>query len=136
MKKIIISVILAATATNINAQLVVDFLGRVGIRTETPKSMLSVGADGNNYTGVYINADENENGLFLRNYSDTYSGLCGGQFSVKNNLASGCGGRGVALGSNDMNSVQNAIGMAGYADKSYNSIGILGAKWLPDYFNR
>lgn len=81
MKKIIISVILAATATNINAQLVVDSLGRVGIRTETPKSMLSVGADGNNYTGVYINADEN--GLFLRNYSDTYSGLCGGQFSVK-----------------------------------------------------
>ena len=46
----------------------------------------------------------------------------------KNNLASGCGGRGLALGSNDMNSVQNAIGMAGYADKSYNSIGILGAK--------
>ena len=33
MKKIIISVILAATATNINAQLVVDSLGRVGIRT-------------------------------------------------------------------------------------------------------
>ena len=46
MKKIIIMMILAAAAMNINAQLVVDSLGRVGIGTETPMSLLSVGGGG------------------------------------------------------------------------------------------
>ena len=45
MKKILIMMFVAATATNINAQLVVDSLGHVGIGRETawPNSILSVG---------------------------------------------------------------------------------------------
>ena len=46
MKKILFSVILAAAAMNINAQLVVDSLGRVGIGTDTQVSLLSVGGGG------------------------------------------------------------------------------------------
>ena len=43
MKKIFLTMSLAAAAMNINAQFVVDTLGQVGIGTETPKSMLSIG---------------------------------------------------------------------------------------------
>ncbi len=42
MKKFFI-LIMAAIATNINAQLVVDSVGRVGVGTETPISMFSIG---------------------------------------------------------------------------------------------
>ena len=43
MKKIFLTMSLAAAAMNINAQLVVDSLGRVGVGTETPISMFSIG---------------------------------------------------------------------------------------------
>ena len=45
MKKILFSMILAVAAMNINAQLVVDSLGRVGVGTDEPKSVLSVGVN-------------------------------------------------------------------------------------------
>lgn len=50
MKKILFTIILAVAAMNINAQLVVDSLGHVGIGRNTawPKSILSVGSYGNN----------------------------------------------------------------------------------------
>ena len=46
MNKILTMMFVAAVATNINAQLVVDSLGRVGIGTDTPVSLLSVGGGG------------------------------------------------------------------------------------------
>ncbi len=133
MKKIFIMMILAVAAMNINAQLVVDSIGRVGVGTETPNSMLSIGTAGSDYTVAYINADENEYGYFLQNFTNTPIGLCGGQFSVKNTIGTCCGGRAVVLGGGSSNTDQCVIGMAGYAEKSYTSIGVLGAKWLPNY---
>ena len=44
MKKILFTTLLAIIATNINAQLLVDSLGRVGIATDSVKSMLGIGA--------------------------------------------------------------------------------------------
>ena len=133
MKKIFIMMILAVAAMNINAQLVVDSIGRVGVGTETPNSMLSIGTAGSDYTVAYINADENEYGYFLQNFTNTPIGLCGGQFSVRNTIGTCCGGRAVVLGGGSSNTDQCVIGMAGYAEKSYTSIGVLGAKWLPNY---
>ena len=52
MKKIIILLGLAAT-TNINAQLVVDSLGRVGIGTDASEAILSVGIGGTQSTTIY-----------------------------------------------------------------------------------
>lgn len=46
MKKLLLAINFAIITLNINAQLVVDSLGRVGIGIETPKSFLSVGASG------------------------------------------------------------------------------------------
>ena len=125
--------ILAVAAMNINAQLVVDSLGRVGVGTETPKSLLSVGDAGNNYTAVCCKTDGNEYGFQLQNFTNSNAGICGGQFSAKNTIASCYAGRGVALGGGSSNTSQCAVGLAGYADNSYTSIGVLGAKWLPNY---
>lgn len=43
MKKILFAITLAVASTTTNAQLVVDSIGRVGIGTETPLSLLSAG---------------------------------------------------------------------------------------------
>ena len=43
MKKIFLTMSLAIVAMNLNAQLVVDSLGRIGVGTETPISMFSIG---------------------------------------------------------------------------------------------
>ena len=66
MKKTIITIILAAAAMNINAQLVVDSLGRVGIGTETPKSMLSVGTNANEDAAILCKTSDEENGWYNR----------------------------------------------------------------------
>lgn len=52
MKKTIFTAILAIVAVNINAQLVVDSLGRVGVGTESPMSKLSIGYDGDTASTV------------------------------------------------------------------------------------
>ena len=122
--------ILAVAAMNINAQLVVDSLGRVGVGTETTKSKLSIGDEGNNYTVVYCNADGNEYGFQLQNFTNSMSGINGGHFSAKNTIGTCYAGRGVALGGSNSSTSQQAIGLAGYADNSYTSIGLLGGKWL------
>ena len=51
MKKILLSMALLVTL-NINAQLIVDSLGRVGVGTESPMSKLSIGYDGDTASTV------------------------------------------------------------------------------------
>ena len=62
MKKILIMMFVAAIATNINAQLVVDSLGRVGIATDSVKSMFSVGTPGNDDSAIRCSAQGKEHG--------------------------------------------------------------------------
>ena len=133
MKNYFITVVLAAAAMNINAQLVVDSLGRVGVGTETTKSKLSIGDEGNNYTAVYCNTDGKEYGFQLQNFTNTMSGIYGGHFAAKNTIGTCCAGRGIALGGGNSSTSQQAVGLAGYADNSYTSVGLLGAKWLTIY---
>ena len=64
MNKIIVSMALAFAATNINAQLVVDSLGRVGVGTIAPESMLSVGNSGLSSVAIHCNAYGKREGLF------------------------------------------------------------------------
>ena len=52
MKKILFAITLAVASTTINAQLVVDSIGRVGIGTETPLSLFSLGGDGDETIGT------------------------------------------------------------------------------------
>lgn len=130
MKKSIVTMALALAATNINAQLVVDSLGRVGIGTDSVKSMLAIGTDGSEDAAMYMRVSDNEYGFMLHNNTNTPSTIIGGQFNATNTISSCYGGRGVALGGNNSNSSQCVIGLAGWANRSYTSIGLLGAKFL------
>ena len=134
MKKIIIMVFVAAAATNINAQLVVDSLGHVGVGTETPRSMLSIGASGNEDIGIYCDADEKELGFYIKNYTnsdecDIYSG----QIVAKNTLGGCYGVISSALSGNGSSIYERAIGLAGLAARSYTSVGLLGGKYPGSY---
>ena len=57
MKKLLLTISLAAAAMNINAQLVVDSVGRVGIRTgnQTLSSTLTLKNNVNDDTVIYSN---------------------------------------------------------------------------------
>ena len=133
MKKIIFTIILAVAATNINAQLVVDSLGRVGIATDSVKSMLSIGTDGDEYTGIDFYAEEKEMGLSIKNFTNEPYGIYGEQIVAKNAISDCYGGMCSALGSSGSNTSQHAIGLAGYANRSYTSVGLLGGKRLGSF---
>ena len=133
MKKIFIIVSLAIVATNINAQLVVDSLGRVGIGTETSLSLISVGGGGDELNSIYCKLDDYDDsiiGFFLRKHSDTVDGIFGSQWSAQNTIGTSCGILSSAKGGNNSDSSQKAVGVIGMAGRSYTSVGLLGGKWL------
>lgn len=133
MKKLLFTFILAAAAMNINAQLVVDSLGRVGIGIDSLRSKFAIGNSGDEYTTMYCNANGSEYGLILTNLSDSAFATFGGYFSVKNTVDDCFALRGVANGNKNMNPDHCVIGTQGHAGRSYTSIGVLGGKWLSNY---
>lgn len=133
MKKIIVFIYLAILATNLSAQFVVDSLGRVGIGTETPQSLIAFGTEGDDVIAIDCEASDNIYGLLLRNYSDIGMSIAGGYFNVKNNITSSVGCRGTAFGNRHSTASQTAIGLEGLATHSTTSIGIFGGKFLGSY---
>ena len=129
MKKIIIMVFEAAAATNINAQLVVDSLGRVGIGTETPKSLLSVGDNGNKNSSIYCNSTDKTKGIYVENSTDSISNTYGGQYHVINNFGDCFGINSLAMGGDDFNPSQCVIGLNGVAGFAPTAIGTFGGKF-------
>lgn len=129
MKKILFTVIMATFATGINAQLVVDSLGRVGIGTETPLVPLSIGTSTDTLSTMFCHTSSRTYGVYAKNnhnYNDssTYS-----IYSLaQNNTGSGYGVRAIALGNSNVNSSKQAIGVNGCASGAYTSIGLLGGK--------
>lgn len=130
MKKIILTSILAAAAMNINAQLVVDSLGRVGIATETPKSLLSVGGNGNHQTSVFCKSTNKLRCVHIENTTDSDNDSYGGYFSANNTLGNSCGIYSIALGSEDMEYPQRAIGINGIAGHARTGVGVFGGRYL------
>ena len=129
MKKKLFIMILAAAAMNINAQLVVDSLGRVGIGTDSLKSMVSIGETGSEDTAMHCNANGKECGLFFGiTTNDDSACIYGGQFSAKNSLGGCCGVISMAYGGSG--TAQDAVGLVGLAGRSNNAAGLLGAKWI------
>ena len=129
MKKIFLTIILAAAAMNINAQLVVDSIGQVGIGTETPKSQLSVGGNGNNSTSFYCNAQSKNRGMTIINKSDTTAVTYGFYLSVQNDTGNCVGGRSIAKGDNIIESSQCVIGLHGTAGDARTAVGVYGTRF-------
>lgn len=139
MKKIIFTLFVAFTATNINAQLVVDSLGRVGIATDSVKSMLAVGTCGNSDSAIRFRTSEGKYGIHLANYTNDTICTYGGYFRVSNNQGDCYGIKTIATGGNDlMDTARYAIGICAIASKAHMSIGLWGGKmggafsWSPN----
>ncbi len=130
MKKLFLTMSLAAAAMNINAQLVVDSVGRVGIRTgnQTLSSTLTLKNNVNDDTVIYSNVAGKKYGMYYRNFSsDSDSTLSYGYYSyVINRAHTPYGGKFVAIGSDNANTTQCVIGMAGCASKGQNAVGLWG----------
>ena len=129
MKKIIVSMALAFAATNINAQLVVDSLGRVGIGTDTPKSMLSVGGNISSSpvsTVASLKSIDKKYGTYVWNVADSEEATYGGYFCIENNTGNAYAVRGQAVGCGSTNAYQCVAGILGSAGYSYTAVGVMG----------
>jgi hypothetical protein len=128
MKKILIMMLMAVAATNINAQLVVDSLGRVGIGTETPKSLLSVGGNSTINSIIYSKSTDMSYGLYVSNVSANYGTTYSGYFRTENMIGNGYAIKGQAIGLG--NTSQSIIGIGGNAGFSHTGVGVFGGLYL------
>lgn len=122
--------ILAVAAMNVNAQLVVDSIGNVGIGTETPRSMLSIGSDGDEYVSLYCIGDDKEMGFFFNNLTNADCHTFGGQIAARNTIGSCDGVIVSATGGGAMATGHTATGVIGCASRSYTSVGVLGGMFI------
>ena len=132
MKRIIIMMFVAVSATNINAQLVVDSLGRVGVGTVTAgnNSILSVGTYGiGNYnSAIECGVHGKKYGAYILNHTGSSNEVFGSFFNSKNTIGQCLGVKAEARGSNDMSITQSIIGISGAAGEGYSAAGIMGGK--------
>ena len=135
MKKIIVSMALAFAATNINAQLVVDSLGRVGIGRETPwlGTMLSIGnyiGNNSNSSAIQLSVNGKQFGAYYLNHSSNYLETFGLFCNVRNRAEGKCfGTRCEARGDNNPNlSQQQAVGVNGVAGEAPVAAGVMGTR--------
>ena len=131
MKKTIFAVILAAAAMNINAQLVVDSIGRVGVGTETPMSLLSVGGEGLTRSIISCRSEDKMYGIDVRNYTESQNATYGGRFYAMNSEGDCYGVSSEVLG--DDYSPLHAIAVKGTAGKAYISVGVFGGRTMDGY---
>ena len=133
MKKVFITQLLAFAAMNINAQLVVDSLGHVGIGIDSVKSDLAIGSAGDEYIAINCKVIDKEMGLDVVNVTNAECSIFGVQTNAKNTIGSCYGVFGSALGGRSTTPTQDAIALAGYASRSYTSIGIMGGRFFGSY---
>lgn len=131
MKRIFITLVAAwACVFNVNAQLVVDSLGRVGIGTETPSEMLSIRGRKASWATMTITHDGDKRGLYIRsrqfkdNSASTMKGIDVMAMAAENMKYIGVFSnvRNMSHSSHSYTSV----GISGSAVDSKNNIGILG----------
>ena len=132
MKRILITMILAVAATNSNAQLVVDTLGRVGIGTNSPLSMLSVGAGGSASDVMYCKSNDKPYGIKVYNDASTsiHEKSYGGYVRVSNDVGNAVGLYGITIGNNESEGNQHVVGLSGCAGRARTAVGVYGGKDL------
>ena len=134
MKKIVLTTLFAIIAASINAQLVVDSLGRVGIGTETPwpGSILSVGHYGNiaNDAAIQLSINGKQFGAYFLNHTSTSSETFGSFCNTMNRTGVRCfGERCEARGdSNPNRPSQQTVGVNGVAGEAPIAAGVMGGR--------
>ena len=118
---------------NTNAQLVVDSLGRVGIGTEMPQSVLSIGTSGSDEVTFYCKTNNRTKALESFNIFNTTSHTIGVSAHARNNSGNCIGVWGEAFCQYDTIPSQRAIGVFGIGGRSYTSIGVFGGKNLGSF---
>ena len=126
MKKTLFTMILAATAMNINAQLVVDSLGRVGIGTENPKTNLAVGGEGDSIYAIYCHPTNKQYGISVKNYFNSTNNTYGISTTTNNNSGKCYGVKAMTYGNNNSNTTQFSIGISGLAGITHTAVGLFG----------
>ena len=133
MKKNIFTTILAMAAMNINAQLVVDSLGRVGVGTNDPKSMLSVGVNTSTNSAsamASIQSSDKKYGTYVWNTADSENLSYGGFFRIQNYTGNANAAKGLALGKGITDPYglpyQYTVGVLGAAGFSNSAVGVMG----------
>lgn len=134
MKKIIISMTLAAAAMNTSAQLVVDSLGHVGIGTDSPATTLSVGYSGNQYSTIYCKSTDKIQGIYVRNATDTVPETSAGTFYAKNLVRNCIGIKCQATGNSYGSYSQRVIGLNGVAGRAHTAVGVYGGKCIMEEY--
>ena len=130
MKKIFLTMSLAAAAMNINAQLVVDSLGRVGVGTETPISMFSIGGNGNGLSSFYCNSTGKRRGLKIINNTDNIHASYGAEYETYNPTGDCIGIYSLTTGNVVIRPSQYVVGVSGVAGNAYNVAGVYGGKYV------
>lgn len=127
MKRIIFSMFMAAVAVNINAQLVVDSLGRVGIGTEEmPHSLLSLGDSGRYDADIVYKGSGKKYGRHYTNRTDDTNATYGSH-SFSNNLSGSCYGlTSIAGGGDNPYLPHTIVGVRGIAGKGNAVAGVFG----------
>ena len=135
MKKIIFTLFVAFTATNINAQLVVDSLGRVGIGRETPwlGTMLSIGnyiGNNSNSSAIQLSVNGKQFGAYFLNHTSNSSETFGSFCNTLNRTGVRCfGERCEARGdSNPNRPSQQTVGVNGVAGEAPIAAGVMGGR--------
>jgi len=127
MKSYYITVVLAAAAMNINAQLVVDSLGRVGVGTETPKSLLSVGGGRNDASFAFYGNDK-KYGCYCVNQTQDLNFIYGCNIYAINSIGGSVGVKSIVTGTDSVSS-SPTIGIQGLAGKAKKTVGVFGGKF-------
>jgi hypothetical protein len=131
MKKILFTLVMAFAATNLNAQLVVDSLGRVGIGIETPKAIMSIGGSGSSSSVLSLSGTTTSNkmiGIHGTNNCDRSSKSYGYYFISRNYTGDCLGGKSVARCKSIFVPQKYAIGFSGVAGYAHNAVGLFGGK--------
>ena len=135
MKKSIVTMALALAATNINAQLVVDSLGRVGIGTDSVKSMLAIGTIGSDNSAMCFYTKSKRYTLSISNDFNSSDYTYGVSVNTRNHVGKCFGLRSTALGINDMEQPQCAIGIGANAGRAKTAVGLFGGRSIGETVN-
>ena len=132
MKKILFTIALAVAAMNINAQLVVDSVGHVGVGRETPWSLPLLSVGNHNSvdleTGIQCSVRGKRYGAYFLNHTDVEYEVYGMYCNTKNVSSTSVGGRAEGWGNNSVATAHRAIGMIGAGGEAHTAAGILGRR--------